>query len=52
MHEPDGKERLCEEECKYQHRGRCLLERLDFVAPIHGAACCDHLWEDEAQVHD
>lgn len=48
----DKRELLCEEKCKYQREGRCVLERLDFVAPVHGAACCAHLWEDEAQVHD
>ncbi len=43
---------LCEEKCKYQRDGRCILERLDSLAPVHGAVCCDHLWEDEAQIHD
>lgn len=48
----ESRELLCEEKCKYQREGRCILERLDFLAPVHGAVCCDHLWEDEAQVHD
>ena len=29
-----------------------FLERMDYLAPVHGAVCCDHLWEDEAQLHD
>lgn len=48
----ERKEFLCEEKCKYQREGRCVLERLDHVAPIHGAACCAHLWEEEAQIHE
>ena len=42
----------CREKCKYQRKGSCVLERLDFLAPMHGAVCCEHLWEDEAQIHD
>lgn len=53
MQEMEKEERLfCREECKYQREGRCVLKRLDHVAPIHGAVCCAHLWEDEAPVHD
>lgn len=48
----DERELLCNERCKFQREGRCMLERLDFLSPVHGAVCCDHLWEDEAQVHD
>jgi len=45
-------ERLqCQEKYKYQREGRCTLERLDYLAPVHGAVCCEHLWEDEAQLH-
>ena len=46
------KENRCEEKCKYQREGRCILERMDHVTPIHGAACCAHLFEDEVQIHD
>ncbi|HHW74343.1 MAG TPA: hypothetical protein GX744_03715 [Firmicutes bacterium] len=43
---------LCDEKCKYQRQGHCVLEVLHSVAPIHGAVCCEYLWEDEAQVHN
>lgn len=44
-------EKFCREECKYQRDGKCTLERSDFLSPVHGAACCEHLFEDETQVH-
>lgn len=44
-------EKACREQCKYQREGRCTLERADFLAPVHGAVCCEHLFEDETPVH-
>ena len=41
----------CEEACKFQRKGNCVLERLDQLAPVHGATCCDYLFEDEYKTH-
>ncbi len=41
----------CSESCKYQREGKCILDRSDFLAPIHGAVCAEHLWEDEGTLH-
>lgn len=41
----------CREQCKYQRDGQCILEKMDFVSPVHGAVCCEHLFEDESTVH-
>jgi hypothetical protein len=44
-------EQPCREQCKYQRQGKCVLERADFLAPVNGATCCEHLFEDEAPLH-
>lgn len=41
----------CNEQCKYQKDGKCTLERCDYLSPVHGAACTEHLWEDENNLH-
>ena len=45
------KEHSCGEQCKYQRDGKCTLERCDFIAPVQGAACFEHLLEDEAKTY-
>ena len=47
-----GSETECQESCKYQRQGKCTLERADLLAPIHGAVCCEHIFDDEEIVHN
>lgn len=44
-------EQTCQEQCKFQRDGTCALEKCDFIAPVHGAACLEHLLEDEAKTY-
>lgn len=41
----------CEEPCKFQRDGRCVLERVDHLSPVHGATCCEHIFEEEVKTH-
>jgi hypothetical protein len=41
----------CHEQCKFQRDGKCTLERVDQLAPIHGATCCEHIFEEESKTH-
>lgn len=47
----DRQDYPCQEQCKYQRQGRCVLEKAGVLTRVHGATCCEHLLEDEEILH-
>lgn len=41
----------CENECKYQKHGTCILEQANWARPNDGAECMSHLFEKEKEAY-